>query len=82
MKYLGKALRVSGKVESVDEEWVYIAKGLKHKEGQPVKIIMIFPDKAAAQGIKKESQVVIEGRYRITGVFGGPFENCRGVAKE
>jgi hypothetical protein len=82
LNYFGNTLRVSGKVESVDEEWVYLATGLKHKEGQPVKIIMIFPDKTAAQGIRKDSQVVIEGDYKITGVFGPSFQNCRVIKKE
>jgi hypothetical protein len=80
--YKGKTLRVRGKVESVLENYVYLGTRLKHKEGQPVKVVMIFPQKAEARKFKAGTMVVIEGTYELAGVFGPSFKECRLVKKE
>lgn len=81
-KYKGKMMRISGKVESVVENYVYLGTGLKHKQGQPVQIVMIFPEKADAQKLKAGTQAVIEGRYELAGVLGPSFKQCRLVKKK
>lgn len=81
-KYKGKKMRISGKVGSVLENYVYLDTGLKHKEGQPVRIVMIFPGKADARKLKSGTKVVIEGRYELAAVLGPSFKQCRLVKKE
>lgn len=75
-------MRISGKVESVAENYVYVGTGLKHKQGQPVQIVMIFPKKADAQKLKAGTKAVIEGRYELAGVLGPSFKQCRLVKKQ
>jgi len=75
--YAGKRVRVTGKVESVLDEIVYLETGLRHKEGQPVKIAMYFGDKSETRSVKHGASVVIEGNYNLTGVFGPGFKGCR-----
>jgi hypothetical protein len=80
-KYLGKAVRISGKVNKTFGTNAYLATGVTQPNTKDeLVIVLAFGEE---HGLKVGDQVVVEGEYNLLAFGGDPScKNCRLVQKK
>jgi hypothetical protein len=80
-KYMGKIVRVSGKVSMSGFDTVYLESGVPLDANRQVKITAMFPEDKGPT-LKKGDTAVIEGKYAASGVLGPTLNGCLLVPKK
>lgn len=79
-KYAGKQFRITGTADTLYPDRIYLETGVT-KNGDAIKVVLVFPKKGDAAGIAKGTKIVVDGEYDNYAMLGPSFKNCEIVSK-